>query len=440
MEENGKMSEADVQETQVQVRFTTKLEEEFRVVSTPFAAPSSLTRYGLSEVINALLGLEKPIPFDFLLDDELIRTSLEDLLLAKNLSAESILNVEYIPAVVPPTPKESQLHDDWVSALDASLTSYIVTGSYDTFARLWSVAGTCVSVLEGHTDAISSVSVSPTPVSHGDNISIITGSKDRTLRMWKVPTDNLSSSKMVKPTKCFRGHTSSVQSVAASPSGMKICSGSWDSSMKLWSTSEDALEPEEEEIAKKRKLAGTVVDVQLAETEVTAKATFDGHTQCVSAVAWAAEDYLFSVSWDHSVRSWNVETGANTSTMSCSKALHCLSVGGEGSALLATGGADNVLRVWDPRIVGVVAPILQLTSHKGWITSCKWHPRSTFHLLSASHDGTIKVWDTRAKVPLYTVEAHKDKVLCADWWKEDCIVSGGADSKLSIMQEAKFNI
>lgn len=37
---------------------------------------------------------------------------------------------------------------------------------------------------------------------------------------------------------------------------------------------------------------------------------------------------------------------------SCSKALHCLSVGGEGSALLATGGADNVLRVWDPRIVG----------------------------------------------------------------------------------------
>jgi hypothetical protein len=36
----------------------------------------------------------------------------------------------------------------------------------------------------------------------------------------------------------------------------------------------------------------------------------------------------------------------------CSKALHCLSVGGVGSSLLAGGGADPVLRIWDPRIPG----------------------------------------------------------------------------------------
>lgn len=55
---NGEAKVAeDVVETQLQVRFSTKLEEKFRVVNTPFAVPSSLNRYGLSEIINALLAL-----------------------------------------------------------------------------------------------------------------------------------------------------------------------------------------------------------------------------------------------------------------------------------------------------------------------------------------------------------------------------------------------
>ena len=70
---------------------------------TPFAVPGKLTRYGLSEVINHLLALDPPKPFDFLVDGELVRTSLEKLLLRKGISAESILDVEYIPAVGPPS-------------------------------------------------------------------------------------------------------------------------------------------------------------------------------------------------------------------------------------------------------------------------------------------------------------------------------------------------
>ena len=52
----------------------------------------------------------------------------------------------------------------------------------------------------------------------------------------------------------------------------------------------------------------------------------------------------------------------------CSKALHCLSVGGEGKALLAAGGADNSLRVWDPRIQGnhIVFNCLEFTSPAGF--------------------------------------------------------------------------
>lgn len=52
----------------------------------------------------------------------------------------------------------------------------------------------------------------------------------------------------------------------------------------------------------------------------------------------------------------------------CSKALHCLSVGSEGKALLAAGGADNSLRVWDPRIQGnhIVVNFSEFTSPAGF--------------------------------------------------------------------------
>lgn len=44
-------------EKQIQVRFTTKLPPALRVVSSAFAVPAKLTRYGLSDVVNTLLGL-----------------------------------------------------------------------------------------------------------------------------------------------------------------------------------------------------------------------------------------------------------------------------------------------------------------------------------------------------------------------------------------------
>jgi len=42
---------------QVQVRFETRLPELYRVPGTTFAVPASLNRYGLSEVVNTLLGI-----------------------------------------------------------------------------------------------------------------------------------------------------------------------------------------------------------------------------------------------------------------------------------------------------------------------------------------------------------------------------------------------
>ena len=51
-----------------------------------------------------------------------------------------------------------------------------------------------------------------------------------------------------------------------------------------------------------------------------------------------------------------------------------------------------------------------LASHTDWIAAIAWHPQSVHHLATASHDSTVKLWDTRAAVPLHTITGHTEKV------------------------------
>ncbi|KAB1211515.1 hypothetical protein CJ030_MR6G013257 [Morella rubra] len=422
--------EAEENSRRVQVRFFTKLKPPLKVPATSIAIPSNLTRLGLSTVVNNLLEAGNPDwelePFDFLIDGELVRMSLEKFLLAKGISAEKILEIEYIKAVAPRKEEEPSFHDDWVSAVDASSTRFIVTGCYDGLARLWNASGICTHILEGHSDGVASVGVI-NPEGAGA-ITVATASKDRTLRLWKVnieePIDNLIKTRAFK---ILRGHRGSVQSVAAQSSGEMVCSGSWDCTINLWRTN-DGNDGDLTSV-KKRKVNDQAEESQL---EGEAVSTIVGHTQCVSSVVWPQRETIYSASWDHSVRRWDVETGKDLSAIFSGKVLSCIDVGGESSALIAAGGSDPILRIWDPRKPGTSAPVFQFSSHTSWVSACKWHKKSWFHLLSASYDGKVMLWDLRTAWPLAVIESHKDKVLCADWWKGDSVISGGADSKLCI--------
>lgn len=63
------------------------------------------------------------------------------------------------------------------------------------------------------------------------------------------------------------------------------------------------------------------------------------------------------------VRRWDVESGASVDTLTASKAVYCVAAPPEGSGagLLAFGGAERVLRLWDPRTApgeALVRPVL----------------------------------------------------------------------------------
>ncbi|KAM7519528.1 hypothetical protein LguiB_018490 [Lonicera macranthoides] len=444
MEIDGDVEEAS---RRVQVRFITKLKAPFKAPTTAIAIPSNLTRLGLSAVVNNLLKAGKDDwnsePFDFLIEGELVRMSLENFLLAKGISAERVLEIEYIRAVVPRKEEEPSLHDDWVSAVDASNPGLILTGCYDGLGRIWKAAGLCTHLLEGHSGAITSVSIiNPsadtflpptaqrnlqdfeggldiiTPIyfvlESGTDLLVATGSKDRTLRLWMLDADeSMDHPTKVTAFRTLRGHSASVQSIAPQASGDMVCSGSWDSRINVWYTKESDTGADLVSVKKRRKDSEDVD----SQSEGEAASTLVGHTQCVSSVVWPERGTIYSASWDHSIRRWDVETGKDSMNMFCGKVFNCLDVGGERTS----------------------APIYQFSSNTSWISACKWHDKSWFHLLSASYDGKVMLWDLRTAWPVTVIDSHKDKVLCADWWKGDSVVSGGVDSKLCISSEISLS-
>ena len=60
---------------------------------------------------------------------------------------------------------------------------------------------------------------------------------------------------------------------------------------------------------------------------------------------------LYSGGWDHSVRRWDVQTGINTETYNGSKAVASVAAPAAAPAIVAFGGSDKALRLWDSRCV-----------------------------------------------------------------------------------------
>jgi len=451
-------------EQQLQVRFVTKLAS-LRVADTPFALPASLTRYGLSEVVNHLLGLERPRVFDFLIDGEFLRTSLQKYLASKGSSTESVVTIEYVEALPKPNVKCEITQDDWVSSVASAGVGLLWTGSYDCIARLWNTEGKCISMLSGHSEPVTCVASirPPSPAATGiasaeadsrsQTLFAVTASKDRTLRAWTVD----KASGVGCATHEFVGHEDSVDSVAASPSANHVCSGSWDRTLRIWPYSSEqaasalaahvrhlktarskSKDPKRRKRADTNEEEGSPPDASLQAVESTLVMT--GHTDSVSSVVWPSEQVVYSASWDFSIRRWDVETGQEVSAMTGHKAISDISCSTQ-TGLIASADTDNTVRVWDPRESGGAVLKIALQSHTLWASVVAWAPHRSYVLASASYDGSLKVWDIRTKVPLQSIKAaHRDKALCLDWVPGESevsgsgwlLVSGGTDGRVRV--------
>ncbi|KAJ7854402.1 WD40-repeat-containing domain protein [Mycena olivaceomarginata] len=169
-----------------------------------------------------------------------------------------------------------------------------------------------MSVLEKHTQVVASVALSP------DGKRIVSGSYDETVRVW----DSESGEVIAGP---FNGHTDSVTSVAFSPDGKRIVSGSEDKTVRVWDSESGevvagpfnghtdwltsvALSPDGKRIVSGSRNK-TVRMWDLESGEVVA-GPFNGHTNSVRSVAFSPDGRrIVSGSHDKTVRMWDSESG-----------------------------------------------------------------------------------------------------------------------------------
>jgi ribosome biogenesis protein YTM1 len=172
---------------QIRARFVTD-HEEFRISDAPFAIPAKLGRFGLSEVINHLMGNEEQSQaqsFDFCIQDILVRTPLSKFVVANNLSTEDVLTIQYFPASSMADEQETIESPAWVGCLDngANTSGLVSAGCYDG----------SIQIIDPNTNSeLCKMQAHPDPVraviswSSANETILATASKDQMLKCWSV--------------------------------------------------------------------------------------------------------------------------------------------------------------------------------------------------------------------------------------------------------------
>ncbi|MBE9032372.1 TIR domain-containing protein, partial [filamentous cyanobacterium LEGE 11480] len=181
--------------------------------------------------------------------------------------------------------------------------------------------------LKGHSNSVFSVAFSP------DGKRIVSGSWDKTLRLWDAQTGQ----PIGQPLK---GHSNYVWSVAFSPDGKRIVSGSWDNTLRLWD----------------------------AQTGQPIGQPLKGHSNAVWSVAFSPDGKrIVSGSWDQTPRLWDAQTGQPIGQPLKGHLNAVLSVAfSPDGKRIVSGSWDQTLRLWDAQTGQPIGQPLKGHSNAVW--------------------------------------------------------------------------
>ncbi|KAJ4478358.1 WD40 repeat-like protein [Lentinula aciculospora] len=240
----------------------------------------------------------------------------------------------------------------------------------------------------------------------------------------------------------LQGHTSQVVSVAFSPNGQRLVSGSWDGSVRIWNAESGepigspllgikgvnsvAFSPDGKKVASGS--ADNSVIIWDAETGEAVGQPLQGHTHQVSSIAFSPDGQkIVSGSWDKSLRVWNTETQAAVSMLQGhAKGIKAVAFSPDGDKIVS-GSDDCSLRTWNTATGEVVN---EFQGHRNQVTSVAFSPDGNM-IASGSADNSVIIWNAETGETMGRLQAHTNIVTSVAFSPTgEKLVSGSFDNTL----------
>jgi len=290
----------------------------------------------------------------------------------------------------------SQLGGSSVSPRDDISPSPVVTSPPTSIRSGSSLENVSLfKTLTGHSDLVISVAISP------DGQTLVSGSSDKTIKIWNLATGDL--------IRTLSGHSYSVWSVAISPNGKTLVSGSSDKTIKIWNLA-----------------TGNLIR------------TLSGHSSLVSSVAISPDGQtLVSSSGDKTIKIWNLATGNLIRTLSGhSDLVISVAISPDGKTLVSSS-VDKTIKIWNLATGDLTRT---LSGHSNDVNSVAISPNGQT-LVSGSYDRTIKIWNLATGNLIRTFSGHSYSVYSVAISRDgQTLVSGSSDKTIKIWNLATGNL
>ncbi len=237
---------------------------------------------------------------------------------------------------------------------------------------------------------VNAVAVSP------DGVTVAYGDGDSNIILWNIQTGAEVS---------LRGHTNSVQGLGFSPDGTRLVSASWDSTVRIW------------DVATGKELA-FFTDFQ----SFAYAAAFSLGGQVIAAVG-----QLYP---NAGLRRWNAQTFEELPLLSTENSLACLAFSADGRLLVAGEEWNTRFYVWDAHTFDRVALLGQTSSDpQGGTCAVAFSPDSTL-LATGGGDKLIHIWDVAANSPTFgqeltTLRRHTDTIIALAFSPDGSLLASG---------------